>query len=61
MIHIMCIIENSQMTGRFSSWTMIIKCGLKIDLIMSEHHDVKFILLWTSSIVRLIDFLTYDK
>ena len=22
--------------------SMIIKCGLKIDLIMSEHHNVKF-------------------
>ena len=34
---------------------MIIKCGLKIYLIMSVPHEVKLIFLQTASIVQLFD------
>ena len=39
---------------------MIIQCGLKIDLLVSEPHEVKF-LLQTPSTVHLFEFLTSDK
>ena len=40
---------------------MIIKSGLKIDLIMSEPHYVKFLSLQTFYIVQLFDFLISVK
>ena len=41
---------------------MIIKCSLKIGLIISEHHNVKLVFfLQSSSTVQLFDFLTSDK
>ena len=40
---------------------MIIKSDLKIDLIISEPHYVKFSFLLTSSIDQVFDILTFDK
>ena len=40
---------------------MIIKSDLKIDLIISEPHYVKFFFLLTSSIDQVFDILTFDK
>ena len=40
---------------------MIIKCDLNIDLIMSEDYYVSSFFWQTSSIVQVIDFLTFDK
>ena len=40
---------------------MIIKSDLKIDLIISELHYVKFFFLLTSSIDQVFDILTFDK
>ena len=40
---------------------MIIKFDLKIDLIISEPHYVKFFFLLTSSIDQVFDILTFDK
>ena len=39
---------------------MIFIFRLKIDLIVCEPHCVKLNFLWTSSIVEVFDFLTFD-
>ena len=39
---------------------MAFKCDLKIDLIMFDPHHVKLFCLWTLSIVKLFEFLTFD-
>ena len=39
---------------------MIFIFCLKIDLIVCEPHCVKLNFLWTSSIVKVFDFLTFD-
>ena len=39
---------------------MIFIFRLKIDLIVCEPCCVKLIFLWTSSIVKVFDFLTFD-
>ena len=40
---------------------MIIKSDLKIDLMISEPHYVKFFILLTSSIDQVFDILIFDK
>ena len=41
--------------------SMNVKIDLKIDLIMSEPHYVKFSFFRTSCIVQVFEFLTLDK
>ena len=40
--------------------TFICHCDIKIDLNICEPHYVNLFFLWTSSIVQVFDFLTFD-
>ena len=44
----------------FSGFLVTIICDVKIDVIMCEPHYVNLFFLWTSSIVYVFDFLTFD-
>ena len=44
----------------FWGFLVTIICDIKIDANMSEPHYVNLYFLWTSSIVQVFDFLTFD-
>ena len=44
----------------FWGFLVTIICDIKIDISMCEHHYVNLFFLWTSSIVHVFDFLTFD-
>ena len=61
MSHMM-VTENLQKLHKicFGTFSMIFIFHHKIDLIECEPHFVKLYFLWTSSIVKVFDFLTFD-
>ena len=58
----MMVTENLQKLHKicFGTFPMIFIFHCKIDLIECEPHFVKLNFLWTSSIVKVFDFLTFD-
>ena len=44
----------------FWEFLLTIICDVKIDISMCEPHYVNLFFLWTSSIVHVFDFLTFD-
>ena len=58
----MKIIEKCSKCILWTFWrfSVTIICDIKIDLIVSEPHCVKIKFLWTSSTVKVFDFLTFD-
>ena len=58
-------IKVSKIVQKHFLWTfwgflVIIICDIKIDVNMCEPHYVNLFFLWTSSIVHVFDFLTFD-
>ena len=63
LIKNLIVTKNSQNVHRKCFWTILVTFmfNIKIDVNMCEPHYVNlFIFLWTSSIVCVFDFLTFD-
>ena len=58
----MMVTKNPQNGHRKCFWTILVIFifGIKIDVNMCEPHYVNLFFLWTSSIVYVFDFLTFD-
>ena len=58
----MMVTKNPQNVHRKCFWTILVTFifDVKIDVNMCEPHYVNLFFLWTSSIVHVFDFLTFD-